>query len=115
MTIATDFAATMNMEGLLKDNCAVPMHAVLAIYFCYSGHRSIEYTNNDGSIEMKQLINTEIFQFIGDCTSKGKSHDHAYHTQCYIKSDNCGAQYKCRQLFWLLQVCAMTCSSLSIL
>ena len=133
MTIATDFAATMNMEASLKDNSSIPVHGVLAIYFCYSGHHDAEYTTDDGSLEMKTLINTEVFQFIGDSTSKGKSHDHRYHTQCllkiikenekkcipkrrrdgsyvpftyYIESDNCGAQYKCRQNFiFIASVC----------
>ena len=85
MTICTDFAATMNLEATLSDNSAVPMHGVLAIYFCYSGHRCVDIIENEQVMDVKQLIRTEVFQFIGDCKSVGKSHDHRFHTECLTK------------------------------
>ena len=133
MTIATDFSATMNMESSLKDNSNIPKHAVLAVYFAYSGHKKVRYKKKNGNGTGIHLsVFTEVFQFFGDCKSKGKMHDHAYHIQCllkiilenenrrkvkmrdgvhvpfvyYIETDNCPGQYKCRHNFvFIASIC----------
>ena len=132
-TICTDFAATMNLRAKACDNSNVDAHAVLQVFQTFRGHRKIPYTRHDGSHDEHLLTQCVVDQFIGGTESKGKSHDHQYHTACllalikkreqdrtpkynedgkrkpfvyYVITDDCSAQYKCRQNFiFMASIC----------
>lgn len=84
------------------------------------------------NLKEELLVHCAAHHFIGDTKSKGKSNNYAFHTDCllhilrekeskrkpnddgvfdefvyYVVSDNCAAQYKCRQnFFFVASVCA---------
>ena len=110
----TDFSASMDLKPIKTDNCHVDRHAVLAVYYVLHNRRKVD-------LETGETINyneTDVWYAFGDSQEKGKKNDVIFHnavlkkilsyypsiTRVKIWTDNCAAQYKCRQNFFKLSM-----------
>ena len=123
LLVFTDFAAMIDYRAN-KTLCGhQDHHGVLQIFYVLSNPRNIKLIQDDGETAVKKIRDCEVFYVFGGTEDRGKKHDWVFHNaaldyivekkmrevsdKAMIKSvriytDNCGAQYKCRQNFYNL-------------